>query len=124
MPAGEVAGADVIHLALPNQGRERLPELTPVSAPVDVVHLVEIDLIDPETPQAPLGVTHDLHGGEAAAVVVGLGSFALLVGPVVDFGGQYDGQLRDGLQGLGITFIIVGLMSVAEGTSWYLRRRK
>ena len=45
VPAREVAAADVQHLALLHEHLERLPDLLPRRLPVDVVHLVHVDVI-------------------------------------------------------------------------------
>jgi hypothetical protein len=45
VPAGKIAAADIGHLAFANELLHRLPDLVPRRAPINVVHLVEIDMI-------------------------------------------------------------------------------
>jgi hypothetical protein len=76
VPAGEVRRAHVDDLALLHQRVERLPDLVPGAVAVDVVHLVEVDVVGLQAPQARLAVLADLVGRQAAAVGVGLGPLA------------------------------------------------
>src|SRR5262249_34420828 len=54
VPAGEVAAADVDHLALAHQLLHRLPDFVPRRAAIDVMHLVEVDAVGLEAAQALL----------------------------------------------------------------------
>jgi len=62
VPAGEVAAPDVEHLALAHQLLHRLPDLLPRCAAVDMMHLVEVDMVGLEAPQALLAGTADVVG--------------------------------------------------------------
>src|SRR5690606_17232446 len=83
MPSGEVAAADVDHLARLYELLHRLPDLLPGRVPVDVVHLVEVDVIRLQPAQAFVAGALDVVGGKAG-----------LVGPVahraVDLRRQHD----------------------------------
>jgi hypothetical protein len=68
VPAGDIAAADVRHFALANQLLHRLPDLVPRRAPIDVVHLVEIDVVGLQPPKAGLARSADVIGGETAIV--------------------------------------------------------
>ena len=54
VPAGKIAGTDVDHLALLDQGVEALPGLVPGAVAVDVVHLVEVDPVGLQALEAAL----------------------------------------------------------------------
>src|SRR3954447_1162935 len=60
MPAGEVAAADVEDLALRPQRLHRLPDLVPRRGPVDVVHLVEVDVVGLQPTQRPVAGVADV----------------------------------------------------------------
>jgi hypothetical protein len=60
VPPGEIAAADVRHLALSHQLLHRLPDLVPRPTPIDVVHLVEVDVIRLQTPKAGLARPADV----------------------------------------------------------------
>ena len=81
VPAGEVRRADVQDLALGPQHLHRLPDLVPAGAPVDVVHLVEVDVVGLQPLQAGVAGPADVQRREPP-----------LVGPVphvaVELGGQ------------------------------------
>ena len=68
IPAGEVAAADVADLALADQLLHRLPDLLPRRGAVDVVHLVQVDVIGLQPPQARLAGASDVVGGQPAVV--------------------------------------------------------
>ncbi len=137
VPAGEVAGADVDDLALGDQHLHRLPDLLPGSRPVDVVHLVEVDVVGLQPPQAGIDGAPDVERGELALVgplphvAVQLGGedgplaaaaalrepaaddlfgAALVLGPAVDVGGveEVDALLVGGVHDL----VGVGLFGV------------
>jgi hypothetical protein len=71
VPAGEVAAADVEHLALADELFHRLPDLFPRRRPVDVVHLVEVDVVGLQPAQAVLAGLADVVGGEVPVVRAG-----------------------------------------------------
>jgi hypothetical protein len=52
IPSSEIAATDVNHLALLHQEFHRLPDLLPRSVPIDVVHLVQVDVIGLKAAQA------------------------------------------------------------------------
>ncbi len=91
VPAGEVGRAEVEHLALLAQDAEGLPDLLPRRAPVDVVHLVHVDVVG----------AHPLERGVARAPDVQRGQ-AAVVGPLarreVELGGQ-DGPVAPAAPG-------------------------
>src|SRR5437016_4585796 len=68
LPAGEVAAPDVEHLPLLDEHLHRLPQLVPRRVPVDVVHLVEVDVVGAQAAQAALARLADVIGGEAPVV--------------------------------------------------------
>src|SRR5438128_3388221 len=68
LPAGEVAAPDVEHLPLLDEHLHRLPQLVPRRVPVDVVHLVEVDVVGAQAAQAALARLADVRGGEAPVV--------------------------------------------------------
>jgi hypothetical protein len=70
VPCGEVAAADVRDLALAYQLRHRLPHLFPGRGPVDVVHLVQVDVIGLQPPQAGLTRPPDVVRRQPAVVGV------------------------------------------------------
>ncbi len=61
VPAGEVRAADVQHLALRDQQVHRLPDLVPRRVAVDVVHLVEVDVVGLQAPQAVVARLTDVQ---------------------------------------------------------------
>ena len=61
VPAGEVRAADVQHLALGDQQVHRLPDLVPRGVTVDVVHLVEVDVVGLQAPQAVVARLTDVQ---------------------------------------------------------------
>ena len=67
-PAGEVRRAHVDHLALLHQDLHRLPDLVEGRAPVDVVHLVEVDVVGLQAPQRPLAGAADVARREERVV--------------------------------------------------------
>ena len=54
VPAGEVRAADVDHLPLRDEEVHGLPDLVPRCVPIDVVHLVEVDVVGLQPAQAVL----------------------------------------------------------------------
>ena len=68
VPGGEVAAADVADLALADQLLHRLPDLLPRRRPVDVVHLIQVDVIGLQPPQARLAGPPDVVGRQPAVV--------------------------------------------------------
>src|SRR5215217_4038345 len=68
VPRSEVAAADVCDLALAHQLLHRLPYLLPRRLPVDVVHLVEVDVVGLQSAQARLARAPDVVGGQPAVV--------------------------------------------------------
>ena len=68
VPAREVAAADVDHLALVDELLHRLPHLVPRCVPVDVVHLVEVDVVGLQAPQARFARVTDVARREPAVV--------------------------------------------------------
>src|SRR5918993_795867 len=83
LPPGEVAAADVDDLAGGDELLYRLPDLLPRRTPVDVVHLVQVDVVGLEPTEAVLTGLPDVVRRQAA--VVGSGAHRL-----VDLGGQHD----------------------------------
>ena len=83
VPAGEVAAADVEHLALLHQLLHRLPDLLPRRVAVDVVHLVQVDVVGLQAPQAASHARADVVGRQPALV-------RALAHAAVDLGGQHD----------------------------------
>jgi hypothetical protein len=81
--AGEVATAEVDHLAGSNKLLHRLPDLLPRRASVDVVHLVQVDVVGPQSTQAVLAGLADVVRREAT--IVGSGAHRL-----VQLGGEHD----------------------------------
>ncbi|KAG1432787.1 hypothetical protein G6F57_022699 [Rhizopus arrhizus] len=83
VPASEVAAADVQHLALLDQQFHRLPDLVPGRVPVDVMHLVQVDVVGLQAAQAILARFPDVVCGQPA-----------VIGPqphgLVALGGQHD----------------------------------
>src|SRR4029077_7238066 len=65
---GEVAAAGVQPLALRHEHLERLPDLVPRRVPIDVVHLVEIDVVGLEAAQALVAGPTDVQRGRASVV--------------------------------------------------------
>src|ERR1019366_7264956 len=51
MPARDVRRSGIEDLALSDQDLHRLPDLIPRRAPVDVMHLVQVDVVGPQAPQ-------------------------------------------------------------------------
>ena len=82
VPAGEVGRADVQDLALGDEHLHRLPDLVPRSVPVDVVHLVQVDVVGAQPAQRRVAGPPDVQRGQLA-----------LVGPVahrpVQLGGEH-----------------------------------
>src|SRR5262249_17035045 len=68
VPAGEVAAADVQDLPPRHEQLERLPVLVPRRVPVDVMHLVEIDVVGLEAAQALVAGPPDVQGRQAIVV--------------------------------------------------------
>jgi hypothetical protein len=68
VPAGEVAAADVEHLAFADELFHRLPHLLPRRRPVDVVHLVEVEVIGLQPAQAVLTGLADVVGRQMPVV--------------------------------------------------------
>ena len=68
VPAGEVRRADVEDLALLAQDLHRLPDLVPRRGPVDVVHLVEVDVVGLQPPQRRVAGPADVQRGELRVV--------------------------------------------------------
>ena len=68
VPRGEVAAPHVEHLALLDEDLHRLPDLVPGRVAVDVVHLVKVDAVGLEAPQAVVAGAADVVRAEAAAV--------------------------------------------------------
>ena len=83
VPAGEVAAPDVDDLALLDERLHRLPHLVPRRGPVDVVHLVEVDVVGLQAAQAGVARGADVTRGEAAVV-------RPLRHRSVDLGGEHD----------------------------------
>ena len=61
VPAGEVRRADVQHLALLHEQVHGLPDLVPGRVPVDVVHLVQVDVVGLHPPQRALAGPADVQ---------------------------------------------------------------
>src|SRR3954463_8118930 len=53
-PAGKIAASDIGDFALADELLHRLPDLLPRRPPVDVVHLVEINVVGLQSAQAGL----------------------------------------------------------------------
>src|SRR5579859_4109150 len=68
MPPREVGRADVDDLALGDEDLHRLPDLVPRGIPVDVVHLVQVDVIGLEPAQRRVAGTPDVQRGQLALV--------------------------------------------------------
>src|SRR6266498_1169806 len=68
VPAGEVGRADVHDLALLHQDLHRLPDLLPGRAPVDVVHLVQVEVVGLQPRQRRLARPPDVQRGQLARV--------------------------------------------------------
>ena len=68
VPAGEVPAADVADFALADQLLHRLPDVLPRRGPVDVVHLVRVDVIGLQPPHARLARAPDVVGRQSAVV--------------------------------------------------------
>jgi hypothetical protein len=68
VPGGEVAAADVADLALADQLLHRLPDLLPRRGPVNVVHLIQVDVIGLQPPQARLAGAANVVGRQPAIV--------------------------------------------------------
>ena len=83
LPAGEVAATEVDHLAGSHKLLHRLPDLLPWRASVDVVHLVQVDVVGPQSTQAVLASLADVVSREAT--IVGSGAHRL-----VQLGGEHD----------------------------------
>lgn len=83
MPAGEVGGAEVQHLALGDKGFTRLPQFFPRRVAVDVVELVQIHVVGLQAAQRRVDRAADVQGGKLA-----------LVGPVTHGAVQLGGDDR------------------------------
>src|SRR6185312_429205 len=68
VPAGEVGRADVDDLPLLDQELHRLPDLVPGRLAIHVVHLVEVQMIGREPPQAPFAGGADVARRQPALV--------------------------------------------------------
>ena len=68
VPGGEVATADVADLALADQLLHRLPNLLPRRRPVDMVHLVQVDVIGLQPPQTRLTRAPNAVRGQPSVV--------------------------------------------------------
>ena len=82
VPGREVRRADIDDLALGDEHLHRLPDLVPHGVPVDMVHLVQVDVVGAEPAQRRVAGAPDVQRGKLA-----------LVGPVphgpVQLGGQH-----------------------------------
>ena len=65
MPAGEIAAADIENLPFTNQLLHRLPDFFPGRVPIDMMHLVEIDVLGA---QIGRGQRHEAVGGKVHVV--------------------------------------------------------
>ncbi len=74
---------DVDDLALGDEQLHRLPDLVPGRVPVDVVHLVQVDVVGLQAAQAGLAGVADVPGREPRRV-------RPAVAPVEDLGGEHD----------------------------------
>jgi hypothetical protein len=83
VPAGEVAAAEVDHVAGSNKLLHRLPDLLPRRASVDVVHLVQVDVVGLQSTQTVLARRADVVSREAP--IIGSGAHRL-----VQLGGEHD----------------------------------
>src|SRR5215472_12530922 len=54
MPSREIGASDIEHLALLDEQLHRLPYLFPARAPINVMHLIEIDVVGSQPRQACL----------------------------------------------------------------------
>ncbi len=68
VPAREVRAADVADLPLTDERVERLDRLLDRGLPVPLVHLVEVDVVDPEAPQAVVAGAHEVLTRETRVV--------------------------------------------------------
>ena len=68
VPAREVGRADVDDLALRDQHLHRLPDLVPRGVPVDVVHLVQVDVVGPQPLQRGVAGAADVQRRQLALV--------------------------------------------------------
>ena len=68
VPAGEVAAADVDDLALLDENLHRLPDLIPRCGAVDVMHLIEVDVVGLQPPQAGIARGANMASGEPAII--------------------------------------------------------
>ena len=68
MPAGEVATPNVDHLSLLVQLFHRLPDLFPGRFAIDMMHLVQIDMVGPQPPQAVLAGPADVERREPGLI--------------------------------------------------------
>jgi hypothetical protein len=71
VPGGEVAAADVEHFAFADELFHGLPDLLPRRRPVDVVHLVEVDVVGLQPAQAVLAGLVDVVGRQVPVVWAG-----------------------------------------------------
>src|SRR6202035_2036259 len=68
VPAGEVGGPGVKDLALRDEHLHRLPDLVPRGVPVDMVHLVQVDVVGPQPAQRRVAGAADVERGELPLV--------------------------------------------------------
>src|SRR5438105_2083222 len=68
VPGGEIAAADVADLAVADQLLHRLPDLFPRRGSIDMVHLVQVNVIGLQPPQARLTRPADVVGRQPTVV--------------------------------------------------------
>ncbi len=68
MPAREVRGSDVEDLALRTQDLHRLPDLVERRVPVDVVHLIQVDVVGLQPLKRRIARPPDVQRGKSGVV--------------------------------------------------------
>ena len=68
MPAREIGYAEITHLSGPDEGVDGFERFLKRGRAVPLVHLVEIDVIGPQPPQACLALRDDVETGQSLIV--------------------------------------------------------
>ena len=83
MPPGEIAASDIEDFSLSHQLFHRLPDLFPGCVTVDVVHLVKVDMVGLQTPEARFTGFANVVGGQTPVI-------DLIAHLAIDLGGEND----------------------------------
>ena len=121
VPAGEVRRADVEDLALGPQHLHGLPDFVPARAPVDVMHLVEVDVVGLQPLQAGVAGPTDVQRRELAVVrpvahvAVELGGHDHLLAAATALGEPASDDLLGGAPALGAAVDVGRVEKVDSG---------